>query len=168
MSSDGRPATDDADDATDGETTTDRPTDAATTDEGLAGDATHAATGAVGAIGEAAGEAAQLAGAAAQRAGEVVVDVAGSAAATVQAHAPAVIDASRTTAGIAYRQVRKASDDQLRMGIVFTFGAVAGLVLGRVPRPLVLAALVPIAVLGGTLLGRRVTGSGQRRDSAPR
>lgn len=159
MSSDGRPTTDDTDEATDDGLTTDP-----VTDEGAMDDATHTATGAVGAIGEAAGEAAQLAGAAAQRASEVVVDVAGSAAATVQQHAPAVIDASRTTAGIAYRQVRKASDDQLRTGIVFTFGVVAGLILGRVPRPLVLAALVPIAVLGGTLLGRRVTGSGRRRD----
>jgi hypothetical protein len=110
---------------------------------------------------------------AAQRAREVVSDVAGaarsavethapavrdaaeSAASAVQSHAPAVFEAGRSTASAAYEQVRNAPDDQLAMGTSFAAGLVAGFVLARVPRPLLFLALVPLAVLGGTLLGRK-------------
>jgi hypothetical protein len=85
----------------------------------------------------------------------VVRDVAESAAAAVQTHAPAVVEAGRSTASAAYEQVRKAPDDQLALGTAFAAGLVAGFILARVPRPLVFLALVPLAVLGGTLLGRR-------------
>ncbi len=149
MSTDERSTT--AKDAAD-ETTDETAKDAAeeTTDE-----VASAASGAVDTLSQAAGDAATRAGAAAQRAGEVVADVAGTAAATMQARAPQVIDASRTTAGIAYEQVQKASNDQLLLGTAFAAGAVTGLIFGRVPRLLVLAALIPVAVFGGTLLGRR-------------
>ena len=43
-------------------------------------------------------------------------------------------------------------DDQLAMGTAFAAGLVAGFILARVPRPLLLLALVPLAVLGGTLV----------------
>jgi len=110
---------------------------------------------------------------AAQRAREVVADVAGTARSAVETHAPAVrdaaeqavsavqtrapavIEAGRSTASAAYEQVRKAPDDQLAMGTAFAAGLVAGFILARVPRPLLFLALVPLAVLGGTLLGRK-------------
>ena len=85
---------------------------------------------------------------AAHRAGEVVVDVAATAGSAVRTHAPAVLEASRATAGTAYGQVRQASDQQLVLGTTFLAGMVAGLVLARVPRALVLITLVPAAVLG--------------------
>ncbi|MBX3028654.1 MAG: hypothetical protein KF809_00705 [Chloroflexi bacterium] len=170
MSSDARSTADRVEDAAGdvASAATDAADGVAAAVETSADEAADAVTDTTSSIGEVATDAAQRAGAAAQRAGEVVADVAGTAASTVQTHAPAVIDASRTTAGIAYRQVRKASNDQLLLGTVFTAGVVAGLVLGRVPRLLVLAALVPVAVLGGTLLGRRVTGIGRRAGDASR
>ncbi len=109
-----------------------------------------------------------------QRAREVVADVAGAARSAVethaptvreaadaarsavQTHAPAVIEAGRATAGTAYEQVRRAPDEQLALGAAFGAGLALGFVLARVPRPLLLLALVPVAVFGGTLLGRRV------------
>jgi hypothetical protein len=118
-------------------------------------------------------EAADAAAGATQRAREVVADVADTArsavethapavrdaaeqaVSAVQAHAPAVFEAGRSTASAAYEQVRKADDDQLAMGTAFAAGLVAGFVLARVPRPLLFLALVPLAVLGGTLLGRK-------------
>jgi ElaB/YqjD/DUF883 family membrane-anchored ribosome-binding protein len=84
-----------------------------------------------------------------------VRDAAGSAAAAVQTHAPTVIEAGRSTASAAYEQVRTAPDEQLAMGTAFAAGLVAGFILARVPRPLLFLALVPLAVLGGTLLGRK-------------
>ena len=93
--------------------------------------------------------------AAAHRAGEVVADVAASAGSAVKQHGPAVIDVSRATAGTAYGQVRQASDQQLMLGSTFLVGLVSGLVLARVPRVLVLLALVPLTVVSGTLLSRR-------------
>jgi hypothetical protein len=85
----------------------------------------------------------------------VVRDAAGTAAAAVQAHAPAVLEAGRSTANAAYQQVRQAPDEQLALGTAFAAGLVAGFVLARVPRPLLLLALVPLAVFGSTLLGRK-------------
>lgn len=102
-----------------------------------------------------AAEAAQKAGAAAQRAGEVITDVAGDVASQVSAHAPAVVEASRATAATAAREVRAASSDDLLLGTVFSTGLALGLLLARGPRALVLMALVPVFVLGGTLLSRK-------------
>ncbi|MFN8519199.1 MAG: hypothetical protein U0667_07400 [Chloroflexota bacterium] len=122
---------------------------------------------------EAAGEP-EATGGPAQRAREVVADVAGAArsavettapvvrdaadaaVAAVQTHAPAVLGAGRTTAGTAYQQVRRAPDEQLAMGTAFAAGLVTGFILARVPRPLLVLALIPLAVFGGTLLGRKV------------
>lgn len=86
----------------------------------------------------------------------VVRDAAGAVGTAVGAHAPAVLEAGRATATSAYGQVRKAPDEQLALGTTFAAGLVTGLVLARVPRPLLLLGLVPLMVLGGTLLGRKV------------
>jgi ElaB/YqjD/DUF883 family membrane-anchored ribosome-binding protein len=122
---------------------------------------------------EAVTEASDAATGAAQRARDVVADVADTArsavethapavrdaaeqaVSAVQAHAPAVFEAGRSTASAAYEQVRQADDDQLAMGTAFAAGLVAGFILARVPKPLLFLALVPLAVLGGTLLGRK-------------
>lgn len=122
---------------------------------------------------EQATEATDAVAGAAQRAREVVADVADTARSAVETHAPAVreaaeqavsvvqsqapavFEAGRSAASAAYEQVRKADDDQLAMGTAFAAGLVAGFILARVPRPLLFLALVPLAVLGGTLLGRK-------------
>jgi len=88
------------------------------------------------------------------------------AAVAVGTHAPAVLGAGRATATSAYGQVRKAPDEQLVLGTTFMAGLVTGLVLARVPRPLLLLGLVPLMVLGGTLLGRKVPFIGRAMRSA--
>ena len=133
--------------------------------EAAAADGAAGARGAVDGISQAAGVAAQRAGEAAQRAGEVLTDVAGDVASTVTAHAPAVFDASKATAGVAAREVRAASSDDLMLGSVFSTGLALGLLLARAPRALVLLALVPVFVLGGTLLSRK--GGGPPAASKP-
>lgn len=85
-----------------------------------------------------------------------VRDAADAARSAVQTHAPAVLGVGRSTASSAYAQVRRAPDAQLAMGTAFAAGLVAGLILARVPRPLLVLALIPLAVLGGTLLGRKM------------
>lgn len=79
-----------------------------------------------------------------------------AARSAVQSHAPGVLGAGRATATSAYGQVRRAPDEQLALGTAFAAGLVSGFVLARVPRPLLILALVPLTVLGGTLLGRKV------------
>ncbi len=111
--------------------------------------------------------AAQRAGVAAQRAGEVLTDVAGNVASTVSKNAPAVIDASRSGAGFAAREVQGASSENLMLGTVFSTGLALGLLLARAPRLLVIAALVPVFVMGSTLMSRRAGGGpGTRHPSA--
>jgi hypothetical protein len=130
--------------------------------EGVAADARSAIDGLSQAAGDAAqraGVAAQRAGVAAQRASEVLTDVAGDVASQVSAHAPAVIDASRKTTGIAAREVQAASSENLMLGAVFSSGIAFGLMLARAPRVLVLLALTPVVVFGANLVGRR-TGRG--------
>jgi len=105
------------------------------------------------------GTAADGAAAAAQRAGDMLSGVAGDVAARVSAHAPAAIDASRATVGIAAREVRSASPENLMLGAVFSSGVALGLMLARASRILVLLALVPVVVAGVDLIGRR-TGRG--------
>lgn len=103
--------------------------------------------------------AADVAGAARSAVGSTapaVRDAADAARSAVQAHAPAVLDAGRSTAGSAYRQMRRAPDEQLALGAAFAAGLVAGFLLTRVPRPVLMLALIPLVVFGGTLLGRRV------------
>ena len=95
---------------------------------------TEATRSAIDGLSQAAGAAAQRAGVAAQRAGEVLTDAAGDVASTVSAHAPAVIDASRTTVGVAAREVRAASSRDLMLGTVFSTGLASGLLLARGPQ----------------------------------
>ena len=143
----------------------DEPVAEATDVAEAAQETTEATRSAIDGLSQAAGAAAQRAGVAAQRAGEVLTDAAGDVASTVSAHAPAVIDASRTTVGVAAREVRAASSRDLMLGTVFSTGLAGGLLLARGPRLLVLMALAPVFALGGTLLSRR--GGGPTVPSKP-
>jgi hypothetical protein len=118
-------------------------------------DGADAGAGATQRAREVVGDVAGAARSAVETTAPVVRDAAETAAAAVQTHAPAVFEAGRSTASAAYEQVRKAPDDQLALGTAFAAGLVAGFVLARVPRPLLFLALVPLAVLGGTLLSRK-------------
>jgi ElaB/YqjD/DUF883 family membrane-anchored ribosome-binding protein len=100
-----------------------------------------------------------------ETAAPAVRDAAEAARSAVQTAAPAVLGAGRATAGTAYRQVSRAPDEQLALGTAFAAGLVAGFLLARVPRPLLLLALVPLVVFGGTLLGRRSPFAGRTTRS---
>ncbi len=106
-------------------------------------------------ISQAAADAAGRAGSAAMRAGAVLTDVASNVGSTVSAKAPAVIEVSRSTVGIAAREVRGASSEDLKLGIGSSAGLALGLLLARAPRGLVLLALVPVMVLSASLASRR-------------
>jgi len=111
-------------------------------------------------------EVTEAARAAVEHSAPVMRDAAGAARSAVETHAPAVLEAGRATATSAYGQVRKAPDEQLALGTTFAAGLVTGLVLARVPRPLLLLGLLPLMVLGGTLLGRKVPFIGRAMRSA--
>ncbi len=106
-------------------------------------------------VAQKAGDVAQKAGAAAQRASGVLTDVAGDVATQVSTRAPAVVDASRTTAGVAAREVREASSENLMLATVFSGGMAVGLFLARSSRILVLLSLVPAIVMAADLIRRR-------------
>jgi hypothetical protein len=129
-------------------------------------DGPEAASGATQRAREVVGDVAGAARSAVGSTAPAVRDAAEAARSAVQTHAPAVLEAGRSTAGSAYDQVRRAPDEQLAMGTAFAAGLVAGFVLARVPRPLLLLALVPLAVLGGTLLGRKVPFIGRAMGDA--
>ncbi len=52
------------------------------------------------------------------------------------------------------RQLKSGSDEMLSVGTTLTFGLAIGLLIGGANRLLVAAALVPVAAMGLTLLGR--------------
>lgn len=118
-------------------------------------EATDAVAGATQRAREVVSDVADQARSAVETRAPAVREAAEQAVSVVQSQAPAVFEAGRSAASAAYEQVRKADDDQLAMGTAFAAGLVAGFVLARVPKPLLFLALVPLAVLGGTLLGRK-------------
>jgi len=61
------------------------------------------------------------------------------------------------------RQLKAGSDEMLSAGTTITFGLAIGLLIGGANRLLVAAALVPVAAMGLTLLGRA---NGRSRGSA--
>ena len=101
--------------------------------------------GIVSDLGSASGDAlSQLRGSAA--------DVAGS----VAERAPEVLSLSQETIEQLAGALRASSSDSLVLGLVYSVGVWSGLALARAPRLLMLLAMVPALVLGGTLLTRRV------------
>ena len=87
----------------------------------------------------------------------VVADVAGAVAtATVDAVAklPDVAATSRSYLEDANRRIQGGSAETLTLGIAVSFGFAVGLLVGGASRLLVAAALVPVGMMGMTLLDR--------------
>jgi len=78
---------------------------------------------------------------------------------------PEVAATTRSAIEDANRQMRAGSDDMLALGSVLSFGFAMGLLVGGAARLLVAAALVPVAMMGLTMLDR---GSRSRNSSAKR
>ena len=63
------------------------------------------------------------------------------------------------------RQLKGGSDEMLSAGTTLTFGLAIGLLIGGANRLLVAAALVPVAAMGLTLLGR-ANGRGRKEPKS--
>ena len=81
---------------------------------------------------------------------------ASGAAGTLADQAPAVRAMSQEAVDQVGATLRASSSDSLLLGAVFSAGLWAGLVLARAPRPVILLALIPALVLGGTLVSRQL------------
>lgn len=84
-------------------------------------------------------------------------------ASDVAAKLPDAAASTRTAIDEADRQLKSSSDEMLSAGTTLTFGLALGLLIGGANRLLVAAALVPVAAMGLTLLGRS---NGRSRKSS--
>lgn len=78
-----------------------------------------------------------------------------SAAELVAEQAPEVARATRDVAGEAARRLDEGSDEMLTAGATLSLGLAIGMLIGGAPRPLIAAALVPVAAMGLTILDRQ-------------
>ena len=77
---------------------------------------------------------------------------------------PEVARMSRGAVDDLMRAIETGSDQQVTAGVSLSLGLAIGMLLGGVPRPLILIALAPAAVMGLTLAERR--SASQRGSSA--
>jgi hypothetical protein len=82
------------------------------------------------------------------------------AASALGEHAPAAVALSQDTIDRIAAQLKASSTDSLVLGTVFSAGVWCGLALARAPRLLMLLAILPALVLGGSLLSRRTPTAG--------
>jgi hypothetical protein len=68
---------------------------------------------------------------------------------------PEVARASRSAVDELIRAVEAGSDQQVTAGVSLSLGLAMGMLLGGAPRPLILLALAPVAVIGLALADRR-------------
>lgn len=81
-------------------------------------------------------------------------DVVRDAAADAATRLPALVSTTRAALGDADRRIQAGTDEMLAVGTVTAFGFAVGLLIGGAGRLLVAAALVPVAMMGLTLLDR--------------
>jgi len=77
---------------------------------------------------------------------------------------PEMARASRGAVDDLFRVIESGSDQQVTAGISLSLGLAIGMLVAGAPRPLVLLALAPVAVMGLTLADRR---AGRPRGAAP-
>jgi len=94
---------------------------------------------------------------------------AGSLATGATARFPSAAATTRAAYDDATRQMRESSDEMLRLGTAVSFGVVVGLLIAGASRILVAAALVPVGMMGLTMLERWSGPSqGASRPESPR
>jgi len=76
---------------------------------------------------------------------------------------PEMARASRGAVDDLFRVIESGSDQQVTAGISLSLGLAIGMLVAGAPRPLVLLALAPVAVMGLTLADRR---AGRPRGAA--
>jgi len=100
----------------------------------------------------------------------IVANTAGSAAtaaAEVVARLPGLANRGRAVFDDANRRIQAGSDEMLTTGTAVSFGFALGLLIGGASRILVAAALIPVAMMGLTLLDR-VARDRRRPTNQPR
>ena len=88
-------------------------------------------------------------------------DAAGAAASVAvdaAARLPELADRGRAAFEDANRRIQAASDEMLTVGTAVSFGFAVGLLIGGGSRILVAGALIPVAMMGLTLLDRAAPG----------
>ena len=83
-----------------------------------------------------------------------VATTASSIAADASARLPVAASTTRAAFEDANRRIHASSDEMLRLGTAVSFGFVAGLLIAGANRILVAMALVPLTMMGLTLLER--------------
>src|SRR5262245_41299125 len=76
---------------------------------------------------------------------------------------PEVARASRGAIDDLFRVIEGGSDQQVTAGISLSLGLAIGMLVAGAPRPIVLAALAPVAVMGLTLADRRADRASRSR-----
>lgn len=84
-----------------------------------------------------------------------VVDTVAGAAGDATARIPEVAQTTRTAFSEANRMVHRGSDETLRLVGAASVGFAVGLLVGGAHRVLVVASLVPAALIGSTMIERR-------------
>jgi hypothetical protein len=79
---------------------------------------------------------------------------AGSIAADASARLPVAASTTRAAFDDANRRIHASSDEMLRIGTAVSFGFAAGLLIAGANRMLVAMALIPVAMIGLTMLER--------------
>jgi hypothetical protein len=75
---------------------------------------------------------------------------------------PEVARVSRSAVDELIRAVETSTDQQVTAGVSLSLGLAIGMLVGGAPRPLILLALTPVAVMGLAFMDRR---SGRTRSS---
>jgi hypothetical protein len=89
-----------------------------------------------------------------------VADTVAGVAGEVSARLPEAAENTRDAFQEANRMVRAGSDETLKVVAAFSLGFAGGLLLGGAPRALVLAALVPAALVGSEFVDRKNLAAG--------
>jgi ABC-type transporter Mla subunit MlaD len=89
-----------------------------------------------------------------------MADTVAGVAGEVSARLPEAAETTRDAFQEANRMVRAGSDETLKVVAAFSLGFAGGLLLGGAPRALVLAALVPAALVGSEFVDRKNPATG--------
>ena len=87
-----------------------------------------------------------------------VISSAADSAASLGTRVPDLADRSRLVFEDANRRIQAGTDETLTVGTAVSFGLAVGLLIGGASRILVAAALIPVAMMGLTLLDRAAKG----------
>lgn len=95
-----------------------------------------------------------------------VADTVAGAAGDVTARVPEVAQTTREAFGEATRLVQRGSDETLKVVGAASIGFAVGLLVGGANRLLIIASLIPAALIGATMVERNDSGATSTRSRA--